>query len=233
MNTVDLNAIKTHAQTLTSAQRHQIAESWLNAALDEHASIAAFSRFSLHLMALGAPPTLVRDAHQAALDELNHAELCFSVYEAYAEQPAAPSPLTIPDNILGPMTPESIVGAAVAEGCVGETIAAHEASQLAHLSEPMPIKEVLTQIAQDEQAHAELAWRFVGWALKAFGPSVRKAAITAFADTCVYDHTHHSASSDDGVLSAHGVASPTFRRDLRNAAIDEVILPLKKALLGA
>ena len=137
MNTVDTEALKIHVQTLTSVQRHQIAESWLNAALDEHASIAAFSRFSLHLMALGAPPTLIHDAHHAALDELKHAQLCFSVYEAYAGQSAAPSPLTIPDNLLGPMTPESIVGAAVAEGCVGETIAAHEASQLAHLCQPM------------------------------------------------------------------------------------------------
>ena len=73
--------------------------------------------------------------------------------------------------------------------------------------------------------HMRACLAFVGWALKAFGSSVRNAA-TAFADTCVYDHTQELSSDDDGA-PAHGVASPTFRRNLRNAAIDEVILPLK------
>jgi hypothetical protein len=37
-------------------------------ALFQHASVASFARFSLELLALGAPPDLVAAAHAAALD---------------------------------------------------------------------------------------------------------------------------------------------------------------------
>lgn len=48
-------------------------EWWSLAAQQEHASIASFSKFSLELMAVGAPAALLVRAHEAALDEINHA----------------------------------------------------------------------------------------------------------------------------------------------------------------
>jgi hypothetical protein len=45
----------------------------------EHASVAAFARFTLDLLALGAPADLVQSAQQALGDEIAHAELCFGL----------------------------------------------------------------------------------------------------------------------------------------------------------
>ena len=231
MSSIDLLLLHEHAEKLEPNMRKKLAEAWLNAALDEHASIAAFSRFSLHLMALAAPPQLLGNAHQAALDELEHAKLCFAIYEVYAGEPAAPSPMNLPQNLLGPLTPEAIVGAAVAEGCVGETIAAHEAQQLAELCEPIPLKTVLKQIAIDEQKHAELAWKFIAWALKRFGSSVQKSIDEAFIATCVHDDTPYFTTDEDAIYLAHGIAPPKLKSELRTSAIDEVIRPLRHALI--
>ena len=62
-----LDSLREAVRDLPPRLRLQIADRWLEAALDEHASIAAFSRFSLHLMAVGAPPDLIAAAHEAAL----------------------------------------------------------------------------------------------------------------------------------------------------------------------
>ena len=64
---------------LSAAERTRLAELWQADALMEHASIASFARFSLQLLALGAPARLVRDAQAAALDEVRHAEHAFSI----------------------------------------------------------------------------------------------------------------------------------------------------------
>ena len=57
----------------------QLAESWTRIALMEHASIAAFARFTLQLMSLGAPAALVERATAAMADEIKHAKACFAV----------------------------------------------------------------------------------------------------------------------------------------------------------
>jgi hypothetical protein len=59
------------------------AERWTVAGLAEHASVAAFARFSLELMSVGAPSTLIWAAHAAAQDEIRHAQLCFGLANAY------------------------------------------------------------------------------------------------------------------------------------------------------
>ena len=64
--------------TLSDADSVQ-ARKWLAAALAEHASVASFSKFALELLAVGAPASLLQRAHQAALDEIRHAQLSFDV----------------------------------------------------------------------------------------------------------------------------------------------------------
>lgn len=59
----------------------------------EHASVAAFSSFSLSLLALGAPSRLLRSCAMATLDEIRHAELCFALASEYLGRALAPAPL--------------------------------------------------------------------------------------------------------------------------------------------
>jgi hypothetical protein len=80
---------------LTAEERDVLAAAWTEAALFEHASVASFSRVSLELLAAGAPSELVELAHRAALDEVHHAQLCFTLASAYAGEDTAPGPFPL------------------------------------------------------------------------------------------------------------------------------------------
>lgn len=66
------------------------ADFWTRVGLMEHASVAAFSRFSLQLMALGAPSDLLQKSHEAAADEIRHARDAFALAGHYAGRPVGP-----------------------------------------------------------------------------------------------------------------------------------------------
>jgi hypothetical protein len=120
-----------------------------NEALLEHASIAAFARLSLELLALGAPPELVRGAHEAALDEIEHARVLFT--RAGAE----PGPLRLDGLTLRDR--KTMAREIARDACVGETIAALD---LAHRANGDPMLE---KMSEDELRHAALGWTIVAW----------------------------------------------------------------------
>jgi hypothetical protein len=150
---------------LTAHERAALAEHWTTMGQMEHASIAAFARFSLQLLSLGAPPELVEACTQALADETTHAKLCFGLASAYAGRAIGPGPLDVSGSLqvtsLG-----DIVELVIAEGCFGETSAALEALEAAYSAADPVIVAAYSQIARDEQRHAELAFRFVRWALE-------------------------------------------------------------------
>jgi hypothetical protein len=57
----------------------------------------------------------------------------------------------------------------VQEGCVNETVAALDAESRSEATSDPAVRAVLRRISDDEAAHAELAWRFVHWALTTGG----------------------------------------------------------------
>lgn len=159
--------------------RDAIAEAWLEDALAEHASIASFARFSLELLAVGAPAELVRDAHSAALDEVEHARLCFSLAEHFGGEACGPGHLELAQLSITTDL-RQLVASAVREGCVRETVASISArEQLSVATDPM-VRHVLDRIASDEARHSDLAWRFVSWATAVGGTNVGQAAQQAF-----------------------------------------------------
>ena len=91
-------ALRAPVRSSSPAVASRRAAAWERAGADEHASVAAFARLSLQLMAHGAPADLLRDVHQAALDEVGHAERCWSVARRLgaASVGAAPFPFTSP-----------------------------------------------------------------------------------------------------------------------------------------
>ncbi len=144
--------------------RQRLVQEWTRAAQLEHASIAAFSRFLLELLAFGAPSELVAETISALEDERRHAEICFALASHYAGQPIGPGPLDVDGALEAPTLSRSLA-TAVREGCIGETVAALEAAELAaHVVDP-GLRDVLERIAADERRHSELAWKFVQWAL--------------------------------------------------------------------
>jgi len=137
------------------------AEHWLEVAALEHASVGSFARFTLQLLALGAPSELLARAQQAALDEVRHAELAYSLARALGAGERAPGPLLHAAAAIG-CSLEEVVEALVLEGCVGETLGAIEALVRAESALP-EIAVVLRRIADDERRHAELAWSTLAW----------------------------------------------------------------------
>ena len=141
--------------------RAAAAERWAREAAFEHASIAAFARVTLDLLALGAPAELVAGAQRAALDEVEHARVAYALASALAGRAMGPGPLPVAERAAA--TLESVVREAVAEGCVGEALAAFRLREEAARS-PAAYARTLERIAEDEERHAALAYATVAWA---------------------------------------------------------------------
>jgi hypothetical protein len=122
----------------------------------EHASIAAFARFSLQLLSLGAPPDLVEASTRALADETAHTKLCFELASAYAGRALGPGKLDV-ENSLAVTSLLDVVELVIAEGCFGETVAALEAREAADAAADPTPKSRATR-------SATRSWRFDSFA---------------------------------------------------------------------
>src|SRR5258708_9885769 len=171
----------------------------------EHASIAAFARFALQLLAVGAPPDLVMAAQRAMADETKHAQLAFALAAAYGDRDLGPRSLAI-DACLDETDLPALVATVFAEGCIGETVAAVEAREaLEHARDPAVVA-VLKIIAEDETRHAELAWRTTAWAIAVGGDAVRERLEAAIAQEMARtDAALDGGPTAEEELLAHGI----------------------------
>ena len=211
--------------------RRALAASWREAALMEHASIAAFARFSLELLALGAPSELVRDAAQAMADEQRHAELCFGLASAYAGVPLGPGVLDV-RSCLQDVSLATVLVTTFLEGCIGETLAAVDARERARRVHDPVLEAALHRIAEDESRHAALAWRFVKWALAESAAGMEDvlfAALETERERLVTGEPLPRGVSDE-LARAHGLSSFAERARLRREALDEIVTPCLAAL---
>ncbi|WP_438024554.1 ferritin-like domain-containing protein [Sorangium sp. So ce233] len=220
---------------LTDEERETLAEGWLRSALGEHASVASFARFALDLMALGAPSSLVEAAHIAALDEVGHARLCFSLASAYRGEPVGPAALPMPGGVPVAAHLVALARAAAEEGCVGETVAALMAAEQRARAEDPAVREALGAIADDEARHAELAWLTVAWAIGAGGEPVRRAVAEVFEAAALSLGRPPPAAAEPprgraAALAAHGHLGGAELRELPRTALAQVVLPCARAL---
>lgn len=209
---------------------------WQHQAEMEHASVAAFARFVLELLSLGAPPDLVTAATDALADETAHARVCYALASGYAGQGLGPTELDV-SGALADLSLEGIVTRAVLEGCVGETLAALEMSEAANHTVDQALRDELSRIAEDEARHAELSWRFLGWALSKAGAELHHVVRSAFhrAEAELRTRLAESVSSrpTDAVLLAHGLLPSAHSAQLALDAFKVVIEPCVTALLVA
>ena len=194
---------------------------WRRAGLMEHASIAAFARFTLHLLALGAPPELVRNAQEAMGDETEHARLAFGLASAFAGRAMGPGPLAI-EGALDGFDLRDFIATLIREGCIGETVAAIEAREaLEDVTDPA-VRAVLETIARDELRHAALAWRALGWVVssgRANRELVRSEVVRALREVSPRARPTH----DDETLRPFGIVSEARREELRLTALSSLI----------
>jgi len=222
-----------HAASLDPLLREQLAQSWTRVALMEHASIAAFARFALQLMSLGAPASLIEGATAAMSDETKHAKACFAIANQFGSTPVGPGRLAI-EHSLDDCSLEEIVLNTIREGCVGETIAAIEAREAAEYAEDPALRALLLEISEDETRHAELAYRFVQWALSLAGPALERAVKREFTFLATRVAPERSAPNyANDALLRHGIVPASIRQLIREQTIAQVVLPCAYALFGA
>jgi hypothetical protein len=209
-----------------------LAEVWLKDGLEEHASVAAFARFTLLLLSVGAPPELVAESQRASLDEIRHARACFALARRYGKTDVGPGRLKVADSV-GALSLAEIAALTVAEGCVGETLGALMAAEQIELAAGPDVKRMFRRIARDEARHAELAWKFLSWAVRVGGEAVEVAAREAFRKTVedigrmpVVDY-----GVDIGIWHAHGRLTCAEARKLSRDGVDHVISPCLDALI--
>ncbi len=201
---------------------------WADVAAHEHASVASFSRFSLQLMGLGAPPELLRLSLEAASDEIRHATAAYAIASSLLGRSVGPAALPV-DRAVPAWDAATILREVIVEGCIGETLAAAEATaSLERVIDPA-IRAALSAVAVEETRHAALAWKTVRWLL-AHDPSLRAAAVAAL---------HQAIGDAGGVVpgldgaEALGVLSSAARTHVRREALLTVVAPLATALFQA
>jgi hypothetical protein len=159
---------------IPTAAREMLASYWTENARAEHASVPAFSRLSLTLVALGAPAQLVEGAHRAALQEIDHARLTFDLAARYSGRLVAVGPIVelrrAPAVTAG--TLEELAAESLVDGCLLEGIAAATAAESLERVRDEAVRKALVVVARDEREHAELAWAIVKWCCFKGGSSV-------------------------------------------------------------
>ena len=214
---------------LDAGAREVLARHWLDVAALEHASVASFARFTMELLALGAPPALVADAQRAGIDEVEHARVAYTLAGAYAGRSFGPGPFDLSAITLRKGARE-VVRALITEACVGETLGVAEALALACRVRDPVLARIHARIATDEQRHAELAWRSLAWLLAS-----GDAELTRFAGRC-FDQASAEMARDPGpradLLPEHGVLASAELGAIRRRALREVVAPCAAAVLG-
>jgi hypothetical protein len=152
-------AVSSKRLEVDDALRPALARQWRENGRTEHASVAAFARHTLDLLSLGAPPSLVAAAQRDALDEIRHAELCFSLacsIDGVAESPGA---FTEVRKARALSSVRSVAFAQLAvdsllDGALHEGVSARVIAQLARRVGDPTIRGVLKELAADEGRHA-------------------------------------------------------------------------------
>lgn len=164
---------------LDEPTREALEALWLQDARGEHASIPAFSRISWQLVAIGAPPELLEWAHKAALEEIQHTQLCFAMAEGYGRRSYSVQP--IPDMLEGGLDLKNdpikvIATETIFDGCLMEGFIANLAATATIQCEEPAALAALKQIAREEASHAAFSWALLEWLLEEH-PSVVKNVI--------------------------------------------------------
>lgn len=220
---------------LSDGERRALSRHWTSVALLEHASIAAFARFALELLALGAPPEFLADTHAAMADETIHARDAFALASAYAGRPVGPGALDVESALCRP-TLLGVLRTVVLEGCIGETVAAIEAAEALDRATDPAVRTALARVAPDEGRHALLAWRFVRWVLETGTEEERASAGTellALVNSAIAAEARRSIVRDAPSQTAHGLLPGRERNELRRRVLTEVVQPCARLLVRA
>jgi len=204
--------------TIAEDVRPALAAQWRENGRSEHASVAAFARLTLDLVALGAPPALIADAQRDALDEIRHAELCFSLAEGLDGRAVSPGAFreaqtarTLPSMrtpALATLAVDSLIDGALHEGVSAAVVA-----ELARRTEVPTIRDMLVEIARDEGRHAAHGWDVALWCIDQGGELVLAAVRGALVGLPKTMNTNLPAEAKSGAWERYGIMGEELERE--------------------
>jgi hypothetical protein len=219
---------------LDERTRTALFRAWQRDGLEEHASIAAFARFTMLMLSAGAPPDLVVASQRASLDEVDHARACFALAARYLGTAVGPASLDVHDA-LHPTSLAELAALTAEEGCVGETLGAVLAQEQLLCARDPEVVRLLRKLVADELRHAELAWRFARWAIDRGGAPVRDAVEHAIGRAIAETRRMplHANDLDVDAWHAHGRLTCDEARAASERGIREVVEPCMMALTAS
>jgi hypothetical protein len=226
------DGIELEPATLDADTRAALADAWASEGLGEHASIAAFSRFTMQLIALGAPRELVRASIRAGLDEVRHARACFTLASAYAGTRVGPGPLDVRGGLAGPFDLESVALTLATEGCIAETVSVILLAAARDRAKNPVVRAMLAKIVDDEQAHVLLAWEALAWMCRRGQRLDGLLAVFREAEQHVGFGATTERAGDPAAMREHGYLSIEERREIATRALRQVVAPAARELFA-
>ncbi len=203
-----------------------LARAWEDDAKAEHASIASFNRAALELLAVGAPLALVAQTQRAALDEVEHAQLCLKLAQRFGSDAHAFAPLqALPARSasLARLARDTLL-----EGVVAETVASLVATRALRLTTCPHVRHALERIAHDESKHAALALQVVDHCVR--NASDARAVVTTTMAT-LPAHVHSSPNESVG-YPEYGRLCAREHQAAWHDALEGIVRPNVEALLS-
>jgi hypothetical protein len=125
------------------------------------------------------------------------------------------------------------VARTIREACTTEVVATAVAMRALEGAEDEQARSALARICEDEARHAELAYRFVVWAMRTGGEAVHDAARRAFEAALGEAGEAGAAIDDDEILlGRHGQLSLGLRAEVDREARATLLVPLRDAVLS-
>lgn len=218
---------------LSASTRSILSEAWAAEGCHEAASVASFSRFVLQLISVGAPSSLIAGAQAAMADEVEHARAFFGLARAYGGVELGPDALAVDGALENAADPVASAVSLATEGCIAETVSAMQLGLAASRATDPAVAAILSEIAEQELRHAELAWSALAWMLQRGDASLRAAVAAAFtqAQDAVPRAVSISDDLDPSLLRACGRLTAQQRLDVAQRALENCVAPAAATLL--
>jgi hypothetical protein len=192
--------------------------------------VASFARFTMQLMAIGAPASLIAEATRAQGDEIRHTRICLGIASSLANETIGLGGLPVDGALDLAGDVSAILVDTIREACVNETIAAAQCQAAGQAATDPMIREALNEIAEDEQRHATLAWKTVRWILDEH-PELRTLAKDTFDEAL--NSTWGSPATRDASLTPWGVLSQAAEAAIAQRVLHRVVRPCADALFDS
>jgi hypothetical protein len=216
------------AVSATPELRVQLAARWRENGRTEHASVAAFARLTLDLIALGAPAELIEAANRDAMDEIRHADLCFSIARALDGRSESPGPFPAAQHAGGlpssrPLALAKLAVSSLVDGALHEGLSARVIARLVKSCEEPVIRDALRELAADEGRHSAHGWDLVEWCLAEGGAPVAHALRGALRTLPEHVDSDLPADARSGAWEKHGIHGAALEAEEHAKARADVV----------